>query len=86
LVALDYLDALRAQGDYKAAEANLKLSRKLMDQAQDQFQSGLPIALMWPGHRRVWPKMNLKWPIAEQVCMMPILNCSAAQAFPMMVF
>ena len=41
LVALDYLDALRAQGDYKAAEANLKLSRKLLDQAQDQFQSGL---------------------------------------------
>ena len=41
LVALDYLGALRAQGDYMAAQANLKLSQKLLDQAKDQFQSGL---------------------------------------------
>lgn len=41
LVSLNYLDALRAQGLFKAAEANLKLSRKLLKQAQDQFEAGV---------------------------------------------
>ncbi|MBF0511995.1 MAG: TolC family protein [Candidatus Omnitrophica bacterium] len=41
LVSLDYLEALRSQGDFKAAEANVTLSLKLLKQAKDQFQAGL---------------------------------------------
>jgi outer membrane protein TolC len=41
LVSLNYLGALQAQGDFKAAEANLELSRELLKQTRDQFQAGL---------------------------------------------
>ena len=41
LVSIDYVNALRAQGDFKAAESNWQLSQKLLKRAQDQFEAGV---------------------------------------------
>jgi len=41
IAAMAYLDALRAQGAFKAAQANLELSERLLKQAKNQMETGI---------------------------------------------
>jgi len=41
IAAMAYLDALRAQGAFKAAQANLELSVRLLKQAKNQMETGI---------------------------------------------
>jgi len=41
IASLAYLDALRAQGTFKAAQANLELSERLLKQARNQWDAGV---------------------------------------------
>ena len=41
IASMAYLDALRAQGAFKAAQANLELSERLLKQAKNQMEAGI---------------------------------------------